>query len=89
MSGQQIIELSPVLESGPRWSVAGVFAGLLCGLILGWTGRTITADHRYVRSLAERHEAEASYYYKATDELIQQNKADIAKEKKQNGTKKN
>ena len=57
---------------------------LILGGVFGWAARATTADHRYIRALAERHEAEASYYYTQTDPLIRENK-----ERKTNGTKKN
>lgn len=78
--------MSPVNAGSPA---AATLIGLLIGCLLGWSARVTTADHRYVRSLAERHEAETNYIYRKTDELIQQNKGDIAKEKTTNGTKKN
>lgn len=78
--------MNPVNAGSPA---AATIIGLLIGCLLGWSARTTTADHRYIRALAERHEAQTTYYFKATDELIQQNKADIAKERKTNGQKKN
>jgi hypothetical protein len=52
------------------------------GFLGGWSARVGTADHRYIRAMAERHERVAEYYLVQTDELIQQNKADIARERK-------
>lgn len=58
---------------------------LFLGIISGWTARTVTADHRYIRALAERHEAEGSYFQARYDETIHENHSDISKERKRNG----
>lgn len=57
-------------------------AGLMAGVVGGWSLRVGTADHRYIIALATRHEAEASYYINKLDQEIQENKGDIARERK-------
>lgn len=63
------------------WLVACTLA-LGFGGLLGWADRVHTADDRYIRALAERHEAEARFFNLKTAELIQQNKGNIARERK-------
>jgi hypothetical protein len=58
--------------------------GAIGGVGYGWRAREHTADHRYITALAERHEAESSYYMKKLDEEIQQNKGRLAR-REENG----
>ena len=61
---------------------------LVIGGIIGWAARVGTADHRYIRALAERHESEAAYYNGRTDSWMRGNYGDITKERSpKSGTK--
>jgi hypothetical protein len=62
------------------WLMAILLAAFFGGLV-GWSARVTTADHRYIRAQAERQEAEARYYTNQLDELIQENKGNIQKER--------
>lgn len=88
----------PLLAEKPRGQVGTMSArawllvcllALFFGGLIGWAARAHTADHRYIKALAERHEAEARFFNRKTDEMIQQNKGNIAKERSSNVTKKN
>lgn len=55
--------------------VIGMLAiGMVLGFTAGWSFRVFTADHRYIRALAERHEAVTNYYLNQADRQIQTNK---------------
>lgn len=56
-----------------------LLTGLLSGVIAGWSFRERTADHRYITALAQRHEAEGSYYITKLDQEIRNNKTDKRK----------
>lgn len=43
---------------------------LVFGALIGWAARATTTGDRYVRSLAERHEATTQFYNERTDQLI-------------------
>lgn len=51
--------------------------------VSGWLTRQATSDHRYITSLAARHEAEERYFNNSLDEMIQQNKAKLTKHGRQ------
>lgn len=74
--------------SGRAWLAACLLA-IFIGGVIGWGARACTADHRYIRALAQRHEAEASYWLNKINEQIQINKGDIAKGRENDGAKKN
>lgn len=59
------------------WFTALLLAAFFGGLI-GWSARVHTQGDRYIRALAERHEAEASYFINKLDISIQENKGNIA-----------
>ena len=59
------------------WLILTLIA-LMGGGLTGWTLRAQTADHHYIEALAQRHEAEATYYLKMLDPQIQQSQGDIA-----------
>ncbi|MDA8412991.1 MAG: hypothetical protein M0023_04295 [Desulfobacteraceae bacterium] len=46
---------------------------MILGALIGWSARTITTGDRYIRSLAEKHEATASYFNTKLDTMIQEN----------------
>lgn len=72
------------------WLAACLLVAFI-GIVGGWTARSNTADHRYIRALAERHERIAEYYLTKTDEQTQENKGNIARDpsgpKKRKGQK--
>ena len=61
------------------WFMALLLAAFFGGLI-GWSARVHTQGDRYIRSLAERHEGEASYWLTKLDNEIQEQKGNIQKE---------
>lgn len=65
--GRQVGQMSP-----RAWLSACLLAAFFGG-IAGWSARVVTVDHRYIRSLAERHKAEATYINTRTDQLIRAN----------------
>ena len=67
--------------------LAGCLLATIFGGILGWSARVATTDHRYIRALAQRHEAVTDYYLQQTDQMIQDNKGNIAKGRKNDGQK--
>ncbi|MEI8133010.1 MAG: hypothetical protein WCG34_11305 [Leptolinea sp.] len=51
-------------------------AGLILlglGGVGGWSARVVSADHRYIRALAERDEAAVKFYKQEYEALIQTN----------------
>lgn len=52
------------------WLAACLLAASL-GIIGGWAARVTTADHRYIRALAERHERIAEYYLTKTEQTVE------------------
>ncbi len=60
------------------WLAACALAGCF-GIIAGWSARVATADHRYVRALAEKHESEALYWNRKTDQIINENEIERRK----------
>jgi hypothetical protein len=57
-----------------------VLAAIL-GFASGWNSNEKTTEHRYIMALAQRHEAETSYWLNKLNDEIQTNKGDIAKER--------
>lgn len=51
-----------------------IIAGFLVGSLAGFNITRLSEDHRYVKALAERHEAEARYWTSRLDETITENK---------------
>lgn len=45
---------------------------LLLGIVIGWFCRRSTTNDRYIQSLAEHHFAEAGYYNRKTDLMVQE-----------------
>ena len=60
---------------------------LFAGGIVGWGARACTNDHRYIRSLAERHEAEGMYYMGKLADQIKENQKIYGRD--EHGAKKN
>jgi hypothetical protein len=60
-----------------RECLAACLLAAITGGIFGWSARVLTADHRYVRALAERHEAESNYYIQQAGEIITEAKIKI------------
>lgn len=56
-----------------RTSFAISLCALIFGCLVGWGIRATTTNDRYMNSLAERHEAAASFYNERTDQLIHAN----------------
>ncbi len=54
----------------PGWLI---LAALAIGTLLGWFGADHSANIRYIRSLAERHEAVARYWDTQTNIIITKN----------------
>lgn len=63
------------------------FAGmsLVLGLIIGWSVRVTTTSDRYIRSLAEKHEAAARYWDTQANNIITNN---TLERKRRDGKKK-
>lgn len=58
--------------SARAWLAACLLA--LCSAGLGgWPARASTADHRYIRALAIRHETVTDYYLQQTGQQIRDN----------------
>lgn len=64
----------------PRAWLAACALAACFGGIAGWSARVATADHRYVRALAEKHEAESRYWNRKTDQII--NESELERRKK-------
>lgn len=59
-----------------EWGVLCLLAllnGLLAGIMLGWNARSGATNDRYVRSLAEQHEARARYWDTQAHDIITNN----------------
>lgn len=54
----------------PGWLI---LAALVIGAVLGWIGSGHSNNSRYIRSLAERHEAVARYWDTQTNNIITKN----------------
>ena len=67
--------------SARAWLAACLLAAIFGGVI-GWSARVLTADHRYIRALAERHEAESDYYTRQAGEIIAEAKTRIKEKRK-------
>jgi len=48
-------------------------SGLLAGTLLGWNTRGGTTSDQYLRSLAEKHEAQARYWDAQAHDIITNN----------------
>jgi len=55
---------------------------LLIGLAIGYSARVNYSKDRYIQALAERHEAEASYWSKKTNEIITNNTLEVERRKR-------
>jgi len=63
--------------------VLNITNALLLGCVIGWFVRTHTTNDRYLMAKTLKYETEASYYIHKLDEQIQENKGNIARERKQ------
>lgn len=58
----------------PRWTyVLGLITGLFVGLGGGWMANGYTTQNRYLRALAEKHEAVTRYWDIKTNDIITNN----------------
>lgn len=62
---------------------------IFLGGVAGWSVRVHTSNDRYITGVAARYEAEAGYLNKKTNLMIQANKGDIARGRKNDDKKKN
>lgn len=54
---------------------------LALGTLIGWSARVVTTGDRYIRALAERHEAERRFWNRKAEQIINEN--DIERRKKE------
>lgn len=71
--GRQVGQMSP-----RAWAAACLLAAFFGGIV-GWSARVATADHRYIRALAEKHESESRYWSRKTDQIINENEIERRK----------
>lgn len=69
----------------PRAWLAFTATALCLGLVIGWSARVNTQTDRYVRSLAEKHEAMARYWDAQANDIITNN---TLERNRRNGSKK-
>lgn len=68
---------------GNDWQVwAALLFALAAGVIIGWGVRVNYSKDRYIQALAERHEAERTYWSKKTDDIITNNTLETERRKK-------
>lgn len=61
---------------------AECFVLVALGFFCGFVACQSNTQTRYITSLAERHESETSYWLGKLDDQIQENKGEIARERK-------
>lgn len=57
----------------PGWLVLAALISLIFGVACGWNLAENSANVRYIRALAERHEAIAHYWETKTNDIITNN----------------
>jgi len=57
----------------PGWLVLAALVSLILGVAYGWNLAENSANVRYIRALAERHEATARYWETKTNDIITNN----------------
>lgn len=63
----------------PGWLI---LAALIAGMVLGWISKGHTTDDRYIRALAEKHEAVTRYWDVKTNDIITNNTLETERRKK-------
>lgn len=54
------------------WTVL-IFVAVIAGYVIGYNARANSVNDRYIRSLAEKHEAATRYWDTQTNEIISNN----------------